>query len=171
VTADSFLCLTASQLQLRQLGDVGGDAPGFVAGEEVRRCATAGLVLEIDVGERLPVVIADDDAGVGLLGRPGRRAAAIRAGHGIIPARHLDGTIGCARRLQVSVVETRWGVPDGPEFGASGTLRWQGQARTRRVSNGSDILPNVEEESPLLSPPFVSGFSQAATRCNGATCL
>jgi hypothetical protein len=47
--------------QLRQLGDVGGDAPGFVAGEEVRRRATTRLLLEIDVGERLPVGVADDD--------------------------------------------------------------------------------------------------------------
>jgi hypothetical protein len=31
------------------------------------------LVLEIGVGQRLPVVIADDEAGVRLLGRPGRR--------------------------------------------------------------------------------------------------
>jgi hypothetical protein len=29
-------------------------APGLVAGEEVRRRATARLILEIDVGERLP---------------------------------------------------------------------------------------------------------------------
>ena len=40
--------------QLRQLGDVGGDAPGLVAGEQVRRRAPSGLILEIDVGERLP---------------------------------------------------------------------------------------------------------------------
>jgi hypothetical protein len=41
--------------RLRQLGDVGGDAPGLVAGEEVRRRATARLNLEVDVGQRLPV--------------------------------------------------------------------------------------------------------------------
>ena len=49
--------------QLRQLGDVGGDAPGVVAGEEVRRRAASRLlfenrrkrVFEIDVRERLPV--------------------------------------------------------------------------------------------------------------------
>ena len=40
---------------LRQLGDVGGDAPGVVAGEEVRRRAASRLLLEIDVGQRLPV--------------------------------------------------------------------------------------------------------------------
>jgi hypothetical protein len=42
--------------QHRQLGDVGGDAPCLVAGEEVRRRATARLLLEVDVSERLPVV-------------------------------------------------------------------------------------------------------------------
>jgi hypothetical protein len=38
---------------LRQLGDVGGDAPGLVAGEEVRRRAASGLLL-MDERERLP---------------------------------------------------------------------------------------------------------------------
>ena len=51
----STLCLT---LMLRaknawQLGDVGGDAPGLVAGEQLGRRATAWLPLEIDVSERL----------------------------------------------------------------------------------------------------------------------
>jgi hypothetical protein len=40
--------------QLWQLGDVGDDAPGLVAGEQPGRRSTARLVLEIDVGERLP---------------------------------------------------------------------------------------------------------------------
>ena len=42
--------------QLRQLADVRCDAPSLVAGEGVRRRATARLLLEIDVGQRLPVV-------------------------------------------------------------------------------------------------------------------
>jgi hypothetical protein len=62
-------------MQLRQLGDVGGDAPGLVAGEQVRRRATSPLILEVDVGECLPVGVADDEAGVGLLDGPGRREA------------------------------------------------------------------------------------------------
>jgi hypothetical protein len=33
--------------RLRQLGDVGGDAPGFVAGEQIGRRAPAWLLLEI----------------------------------------------------------------------------------------------------------------------------
>jgi hypothetical protein len=36
----------------------------LVAGEEMRRRASSELVFEIDVGERLPVGIADDEAGV-----------------------------------------------------------------------------------------------------------
>jgi hypothetical protein len=38
------------------------------------------LLLEIDVGERLPVGVADDEAGVGLLDGPGRREAALHLG-------------------------------------------------------------------------------------------
>jgi hypothetical protein len=38
--------------QLRQLGDVGGDAPGLIP----------RFVLEIDVGDRVPVRVADDVA-------------------------------------------------------------------------------------------------------------
>jgi hypothetical protein len=48
--------------QLRQLGDVHGDALGLVAGEEVRRRAASRLLLEIDIGERLPVGVADGEA-------------------------------------------------------------------------------------------------------------
>ena len=62
---------------LRQLGDVGGDAPGLVVGEELGRCAASRLLFEIHVGERLPVGVADDEAGVGLLDGPGRREAAL----------------------------------------------------------------------------------------------
>ena len=45
--------------QLRQLGDVGGDPPHLVAGEELGRRSPTGLLLAIDVGERLPVGVAD----------------------------------------------------------------------------------------------------------------
>jgi len=49
--------------QLRQLGEVGGDAPGFVAGEQLRRRASGlGTALEIDVGERLTVGVHDHEA-------------------------------------------------------------------------------------------------------------
>jgi hypothetical protein len=34
--------------QLRQLCDVGGDAPGLVAGEQLGRRAPTGVILEID---------------------------------------------------------------------------------------------------------------------------
>jgi hypothetical protein len=56
----------------------GGYAPGLVAGEEVRRRATARLALEVDVGQRLAVGVADDEAGLLLLDGPGRREPAFR---------------------------------------------------------------------------------------------
>ena len=40
------------------------------------------LILEIDVGERLPVSVADDKAGIGLFGGPRRREAALMVGQG-----------------------------------------------------------------------------------------
>jgi hypothetical protein len=64
---------------LRKIGIIrrpGGDPPGLVAGEEVRRRAASRLFLEIHVAERLPVGVTDDEAGVGLLGGPWRREAA-----------------------------------------------------------------------------------------------
>ena len=67
--------------QLRQLGDVHGDAPGLVAGEQLGRRSPPEFILAIDVGERLTISIADDEAGVGFLGRPGRREAAL--GHSL----------------------------------------------------------------------------------------
>ena len=45
-----------------QLRNVGGNASGLVAGEELRRRAATRLILEIDVGERLPISVKDDKA-------------------------------------------------------------------------------------------------------------
>jgi hypothetical protein len=64
------------------LCDVGGDAPRFVAGEQFRRRPSSRLLLEIDVGKRPTVGVADDEApliqlGVGLIDGPGRREAAM----------------------------------------------------------------------------------------------
>ncbi len=42
-----------------------------VVGEQLGRGAAAGLLLKVDVGERLPVGIADDEAGI-LRGDPRR---------------------------------------------------------------------------------------------------
>ena len=44
--------------QLRQLGDVRHDPPRIVAGHQLRRAASARLILEIDIRERQSVVIA-----------------------------------------------------------------------------------------------------------------
>ena len=69
------------------VGYVGGDAPGLVAGEGLGRCKPSRLLPLIDVGERLPVGVADDEAGVGFLGGPGRREAALR--HGYLEWRYM----------------------------------------------------------------------------------
>ena len=67
----------ATLQQVRQLHYVRSDPPSLIAREQVRRRSAAGLIFEIDVGERLPVGVADDEAGVGLLDGPGRREAAL----------------------------------------------------------------------------------------------
>ena len=63
--------------QLRQLGDVGGNAPGLVAGEQVCRRTASGLVLEIEMPQRLPSRVADDET-LGMLVVQG--GASLRAG-------------------------------------------------------------------------------------------
>jgi hypothetical protein len=50
--------------QLRQLGDVGGDAPDLVTGEQLARGPSARFVLAIDEGQRLTVGDAHDEAAV-----------------------------------------------------------------------------------------------------------
>ena len=45
-----------------QLGDVGGDAPGLVAGEQMSRDPSVWLLLEVDMGKRVPCSVADDEA-------------------------------------------------------------------------------------------------------------
>ena len=49
-TVSGLPAIVLSAQQLRQRGDVGGDAPGLVAGEEARRRAPAGLLLRGSVG-------------------------------------------------------------------------------------------------------------------------
>ena len=49
--------------QLRQLGEVGGDAARLVAGQQLGRRTSARLLLEVDIGERVAAVILDDEAG------------------------------------------------------------------------------------------------------------
>jgi hypothetical protein len=56
----------------------------LVPGEEVCRRVSSGLILEVDVGERLPVGVADDEADVDFLNGPGRRESAGRHKRGRI---------------------------------------------------------------------------------------
>ena len=58
--------------QFRQFGDVRGDAPRLVAGEELGGGAASRLLLELEIGERLAVPSLSSEAlqiqlGVGVL--------------------------------------------------------------------------------------------------------
>jgi hypothetical protein len=64
--------------QYRQLRDVGRDAPRFIPREQVCARPTTRLVLILQVCKRLPVVIADDEAGAVVLNLPPRRKATVR---------------------------------------------------------------------------------------------
>ena len=63
--------------QLRQLGDIDSDAPRFVAGEYFRSGAAAGLLFITDAAERLPVIVADDEARAVVFDVPGRPESAL----------------------------------------------------------------------------------------------
>ena len=63
--------------QPRQLGEVRRNAPGLIARQQVSRRAAAGLLLVVDIRERLAILILDDEAGgVCLIDGPWRRETA-----------------------------------------------------------------------------------------------
>ena len=71
------------------LGEVRRQPPRLVPGEQLGRLAPTRLVLEVETPKRLPVRVADDEAGVvRLMERPGRRKAA-GGGHGTLLARPM----------------------------------------------------------------------------------
>jgi hypothetical protein len=57
------------QQQLRQLGEVRRHPLRLVLGEKLRRRASSGLILEIDVGERLTVGVGATKMRLGLPAR------------------------------------------------------------------------------------------------------
>jgi hypothetical protein len=68
--------VSASTQQLRQLGDIRRDPPRLILTEQLGCRSSPRLVLEINIGELLSVVIADDKTGGLFLDRPRRRKAA-----------------------------------------------------------------------------------------------
>jgi hypothetical protein len=48
---------------LRQLGDVHGDAPSLIFAEQLGRRSSPRLILKVDVGDLLAVVVALPDDG------------------------------------------------------------------------------------------------------------
>jgi hypothetical protein len=92
----------------------------------VRRRAPSGLILEIDVGERLPVGVADNEAGVGLLDGSGARARAnARPEQLFVPSVHVvpdagDGSAPCIIVAALAgVIHHRQAAP-GYEHGREG---------------------------------------------------
>ena len=61
--------------QLWQLGDVGGDAPGFLFGQRISCGSASQSLIVIDKRERLPPLILHDEAGADFLEIPRRREA------------------------------------------------------------------------------------------------
>jgi hypothetical protein len=82
--------------QLRQLGDIGGDAPRFVLGHEIsRRSAPRFLLVVVHIRNRVTVLILHDEASVVVVfDGPGQREAACRYHFG----RHSTPSIGSAIR-------------------------------------------------------------------------
>jgi hypothetical protein len=71
--------MTGSVRQWFGQSHINGDAPDlrFVPREQLGGRSTARLILEIHIGELLPVVVAHDKAGWLFLDRPGRREEAM----------------------------------------------------------------------------------------------
>jgi hypothetical protein len=70
--------------EFRYLSDVGRDPPRFIARKQISGAAPTGLLLEINVGKRLPIEVAHDKARVGFFSSPRRRKAE-RSGHHVSP--------------------------------------------------------------------------------------
>jgi hypothetical protein len=62
--------LVRASAKLRQLRDIGRDPPRLVFAEQLGGRSPAGLILEINIGELLAAVIADNKTGVLFLDRP-----------------------------------------------------------------------------------------------------
>ena len=65
-----------AEQQLRQLRDIRRDPSRLVFAEQLSRRSPPRLILEIDIGERLSVVVAHDEVGVQFIDEPGRWEAA-----------------------------------------------------------------------------------------------
>jgi hypothetical protein len=72
-----MLALTRLAQKLRQLCDIYSNPSRFIFGEQLCCRSSPRLILEISIGELLPVLVANDKAGIVVfLDRPQRREAA-----------------------------------------------------------------------------------------------
>jgi hypothetical protein len=118
-TSSRLACRRRPAQQLRQLGEVRRHATRLVLGQQVRRRTSSGLVLEVEVAERLSVLVAEDEARiVVLLDDPRRREAAsgpdyVRRLSVDIPGKHprVHRSVDCHKFLEnrhvVKVISTK----------------------------------------------------------------
>jgi hypothetical protein len=60
--------------QVRQFSNIHRNPPRLIPRQQFRRRSSPRLILEIDIGERLTVMVVDNKAGGLFLDRPGRRS-------------------------------------------------------------------------------------------------
>jgi hypothetical protein len=121
--------------QRRQPGDVRCNPPCIFARQQLCQCSPAGVIIEIDIGERLTVSIPNDDAAVEFFDGPWRRKA---AGHGAkLP--HTDAWY-CALRHTASALRF--------SRTQSAALLWLFLAVARLVIVGNAMGPLGESARP-----------------------
>jgi hypothetical protein len=131
--------------QLRQLGDVGRDAPRFIAREQIGRCASSGLGLEIDVSQRLTVVVADDETTALVFLYVPRWRKAARRGQPRSTVTTLSGSRGSPGRIKRKSVAMRSVREGPPRF-------WR---PTRRLVQSRLAYPDqVQQEPSARLRPF-----------------
>jgi hypothetical protein len=109
--------------QPRQLGDVGGDAPSLVAGEQVGGRTTAGVLLEVD--ERVAVVVLDEkqEAFASSMSHGGgKRRRASKAGGPDISSRRWPALHRCSVKARPTYRATQVALCHASAFGQSSFL-------------------------------------------------
>ena len=102
------------------------------------RRSTSRLLLEIDVGERLPIAVADDEAGVSFLDGPGRRLA--------LTGWHYQGKARFPRRTVLPK-----DLPKAIRYLEDQELDWLLRAATEEAKRRGRPMP-MTEASPTNTP-------------------
>ncbi len=151
--------VAATQL-LWQLGEVRRHTAGLIPGEQLRRRAPTGLVLEIEIAERLPGAIADNETGVvRLLYRPRRREAAHGSDDSAISAlRRKQRSANLRRRVAMGAwFASEEDRPSGPD-----PRGCRGRGKTGAAGSGHNTTRRSSNAGPSFSVPVrVIGLHRA----------